>query len=65
MFEGWVESTMGVRVGGVEFDTFDPDDQLVLSSDSSKATRQGGTAHTHRLAARSRDCQIRGVTGLA
>ena len=29
VFEGWVESTMGVRVGGVELDTFDPDDQLV------------------------------------
>lgn len=28
VFDGWVESTLALQVGGVELDTFDPDDRL-------------------------------------
>lgn len=28
LFEGWAESTLALQIGGVELDTFDPDDRL-------------------------------------
>ncbi len=28
IFEGWAETTLGIEIGGVELDTFDPDDRL-------------------------------------
>jgi hypothetical protein len=28
LFEGWAESTLAIQIGGVELDTFDPDDRL-------------------------------------
>ena len=28
LFEDWVEKTLAVKIGGVELDTFDPDDRL-------------------------------------
>ena len=29
LFDGWVESKLAIQIGGVELDTFDPDDRLI------------------------------------